>query len=219
MESTNNEMIPYPEDNDTGNGALDLQLLAERVDALAGAQQVELRRIINKPGRVIRLTNNFATTAGIVNDVFAAGIWADVFSSAYPSPIVTPGFGGFTNGGLGSTPGIYRVGMYLNVSITGALTANSLRQLTITAAVPSDATIFPGTISTKLARTVNFDPQGALGLTAELEVYTPYPSNPVSSFGGTVFTATFLHANAASTVQVNAGSIGWIYRVADVELV
>lgn len=217
MESTDNEMIPFPEGNDPGNGALDLQLIAERVNTLAGAQQVELRRIINKPGKVLRLSaNTSGVSSGIFTDIFALGTWLPVFDSTYPSTLPKSGF---SNAGLGDTPGIYRVGVYLNIQCTGALTANSLRQLYVQAAVPSDPTIFPASITNRQGFSTNYDPSGALGMTAELEIYTPYPSNPVSTNGGTVFTAIFFHSNVASTVQLNAGSIAWLYRVADVELV
>ncbi len=217
MEATPNEMIPFPDPNDPGNGALDLQLLAERVDLLAQAQQAELKRIINKPGRVLRLSANTAGIAsGVTQDLMALGAWLPVFDSSLPTSLTTYGF---SNAGLGTTPGIYRIGAYLNVSITGALTANSLRQTGIYAAVPSDATVFPATVSTKAAYSINYDPTGNLGQYTELEVYTPFPSHPLSVFGGTRYSLLFNHLNAASTVVVNAGSYAWIYRVADVRLI
>jgi hypothetical protein len=218
VELTPNLRLPYPDDNDPGDGALDLQVFAEAVDAAATQQIAALRSTINKPCRVAQLT---VATAGIAanqnTDIFnAGGTWTNIYDS---TGVVTTN--PFDQRGLGTAPGIYHLGVGLVYQVTGATTANSVRQIQLTAAIPSDRTVFPSTVSNLTAYSSNYDPSaGAMAATVELEVYTPFPSvSSTSTSAGTVFSALFLHQNVASTVQIITGSYAYIYRAADVEAI
>lgn len=219
MELTPNLRLPYPGDFDPGDGALDLQVFAEAVDAAVTDQILALATAINKPCRIAQLAVN---TAGIAanqaSSIFSGNTWTILYDSSDIafSPTVTP----FTQQGMGEEPGIYHLGAYIASQPTGAATANTVRQLEVRATVPSDRTVFPA--RTKLARALSTGYETTVGfhpLVAELEVYTPFPSVGVAVFAGTIFDAMFFHQNTGSTVQLNAGSLAWIWRAADVEAI
>ena len=215
MELTPNLRLPYPGDNDPGDGALDLQVLAEAVDAAATAQIAALRATINKPCRVAQLT---APTTGIPanssTDIFnTGGTWTIIYDStgtAFTNP--------FDQRGMGFNPGIYHFGVNLIHQTTGAVTANSIRQIMLSATIPSDRTVFPATTTLLTSYSSNYDPSsGAMTTSAEMEIYTPFPSVRTAVFAGTIFGAVFFHQNVASTVQLLANSYAYIFRAADVE--
>lgn len=217
METTDPELIPYPEPNDPGNGALDLQLIAERVDALATAQIAEFRRIINKPMRVYRLGSNSPNLAANQSiNCFTFSGWAPL----YDSTGVSVGSSGFSQDGLGTTPGLYHLGATIFSAVLGGVDTNTLRQIELRATIPSDATQFPASVTIKNAYSTGYEPNsGTYALSAELEVFTPVPSVGPGThlFAGTIFNLFFLHRNTSSDIQVQAGSLAYIYRAGDIE--
>jgi hypothetical protein len=220
MELTPNLRLPYPDDNDPGDGALDLQILAEAVDAAATLQLAALRAAINKPCRIAQLSVNTAgIAANVETSIFSAGFtWTILYDSS--SIAISAAVNPFTQRGMGEEPGIYHLGSYLSTQPTGAITANSFRQLAIKATIPSDRTVFPATTTLIEGLSGGYETSsGSHQLNAELEVYTPFPSVGVATAAGTIFDATFFHQNTGSTVQINAGSLAWIWRAADVEAI
>src|SRR6476660_8368670 len=102
MELTPNLRLPYPDDNDPGDGALDLQVFAEATDAAITAQLVALRANINKPCRVAMLnTPTAGFAANVTTDVFAAGTWTIIYDS---SSLTTTTLDPFTQRGMGEEP-------------------------------------------------------------------------------------------------------------------
>jgi len=218
MELTPNLRLPYPDDNDPGDGALDLQVFAEATDAAITAQLVALRANINKPCRVAMLnTPTAGFAANVTTDVFAAGTWTIIYDS---SSLTTTTLDPFTQRGMGEEPGIYHLGAYIVTQPTGAITANSLRRLTVSAAIPSDRTVFPATTKTLSGISSGYETGSSVHpLVADLEIYTPFPSVGVSTSAGTIFQVTYMHQNTGSTVQILNGSLAWIWRAADVEAI
>jgi len=218
MDATDSQSLPFPEGFDPGDGALDLQVLAEAIDANATLKLAEFRRIANKPVRVSRLTGTGSgIPAGIKTDIFSTG--AGNWVSQYNSPGMTVQNNALLNDQIGLTPGLYHFGAFLITNPTGAVNVNSQRLLTLEALIPNDPTSFPGTTIIKEARTEVFETNtGSTMMTAELEVFTPYPSSVSGDpFAGTDFNAYLTHANAGSTVTLLTGSLMWLYRAADME--
>lgn len=219
MNLTPNLRLPYPNNDDPGDGALDLQILAEAADAAMAAQIIAFRKTINKPCRVATLsTNTSGMTAGQEGSIFQGQTWTILYDSstiAFP-PTINP----FDQRGMGEAPGVYHIGAYLSSQPTGAATVNSVRQLEIRATVPGDRTIFPATTTLMRGISTGFETGvGVHPLTSELEVYTPFPTVGVDTNAGTKFDAIFFHQNVASTVQINAGAVVWIWRAADVDVI
>jgi hypothetical protein len=211
MDSTPLEHLPFPEPNDPGNGALDLQILAEAIDAKATIQLAELRTVVNKPIRVTTLTATGGTpvSANSQSDVFIMGApnWSSLYDSSTSFSLRSESMDG-----VGTTPGIYRVGCFLITNPTGAVNNGTARHIRIEATVPtSDFTTFPTLTKLQVAYSQCFE--ASLGSTVqqcELEFATPQPT-------ATDVQITFNHGNTSSTVALLTGSITYMYRVGDVE--
>lgn len=218
MEVTPNEFLPYPTNNDPGNGALDLQVLAEAIDAATQGKLAHFRQIINRPARVRQLSANTGNMIPNINNdisIIGGAFW---LPATYNSTGPVLGSNPYSSLGLGTTPGIYRAGACVISNPIGAVTAGSSRILEIDAIIPSDPSNFPVSTVTRKAFSITFETStGSQYQTTELEFLTNFPGNNSSTFAGTQIAAFFNHQNAASNMQLLAGSTMWIYRVGDVE--
>jgi len=220
MDITPGESLPFPEGFDPGNGALDLQVIAEAIDANITAKLGQFKTVINKAVRVARSTAAGTAFGPNLRTNILGGLTP--FSTVYSSPGSPLGaLASLDATGLGSAPGIFRAGAFVVTAPIGATTAGSFRLLEIQALIPNTPTRFPTQFVTKIADSEVYETNtGAEWQMAELEIMTPFPDAPNGQLGfvGTQFTAYMTHRNFASNLQVLAGSVVWLYRAADVEV-
>lgn len=214
MDLTPHERFPFPEANDPGNGALDLQILAEAIDAKCVTMLADLRRIVNRPMRLVTLNGNGPNTiiANAFFDMFTAG------AGQWVSQIDTTGVLSFDvtqMSGMGTTPGVYRLGVIALTNPAVVVTANSIRTIRLTATIPvSDPSVFPAPSTTAIKRSQTNVYECGVGVTdmqCELEFATAFPQT-------TVLDAEITHANVGSNLVLLTGSVMYLYRVGDVDI-
>lgn len=217
MDLTLNEGLPFPGGYDPGDGALDLQVLAEAIDSNVALKMTHFRSIINRPCRISRLNATTGSmTAGANFNIYSVGSpnWVSLYNS---TPSMLPGANPFQSVGLGSNAGIFHVGAFVQTNPIGAVTVNSERTLSIEAIIPGDNTDYPVTTISKYSRSRTFETNaGSQFQMCELQFFTPYPEVGTGA-SGTTITAQFFHANVASSVALFPGSLLWIYRAGDVD--
>lgn len=203
MEVTDSQLLPYPEGTDPANGALDLQVLAEAIDAKLTAAFAAYRTVVNCPVFMTRLsTNQTGIASGVSTTINFDQIIYDTTGAESPSaniPIFT-------------RTGYYRVGSYVVSNPSGGVTANSSVRTFIVCQRQLVTPLF-GTAqeffdSTTYQSSTGGEEQSAQGLLRIDSV-----SNPGLSF----IRCDILHLNAASTVNVIAGSRMWFHWVSDLE--
>lgn len=132
MKQTTNYDFMYPEPDDFGNGPLDLQLIAEQAEAQILSVQAGYA-LVNKKPTIVMQTTSTVTLNG--NQGITPFTPPNVLSSA----AVTYQYGfdaGIFN--LATMPaGSYLFGASAQFLSSGALTANSYRQMSISAATPN----------------------------------------------------------------------------------
>jgi len=217
MELTPNERFPYPDGNDPGNGALDLQALAESIDAKAQIQLTNFRTKLNKKMRVARLigTGPNSIGANAFGDVFTmgAGQWSILIDTTGTFLLDASSLNGF-----GPEPGIFRVGCHLSSNPVGVVTANTYRELRISATVPTnDPSLFPANTTIKRSLSKVFEAStGFVSQTCELEFATLFPAQGANVV--TTVNVEFQHGNTGSNVQLLASTLLYTYRVCDIEV-
>lgn len=210
MEQTGSQHLPYPDGNDPGNWALELQVLAEAIDAKLVDQFADFRTVINAPALVVQLSataTGFA--AGIDNEVlfdqvlYKSGNW-----QLDPNYLVFP------------ETGYYRVGAFLIAVPSGAVTANSSIYTTVKYAYVPSYPFYSYTTEEHITR--NWQSSVASGeyMTVEalirVDAVNPFPSNSFPTDYSLART-TLTHSNVASTVNVTGGSKMWAFKVSELE--
>lgn len=210
MEQTLSQHLPYPVENDPGDGALQLQVLAEAIDAKLVAAFAAYREVVNPPTAVVNLSAN---QTGIVNstetqilfdqDLYIMGDWA-----------LTPSWLFFPE------TGYYRVGTYINSLVAGAVTAQSSVQVYLFAPYVSSLPL--ATYTREVFTNQDFQPATATNIHQVVEtlvrcdVVNTTPSNvEPTDYSGIL--ASIWHANTASAIDVIAGSKMWAYKVSELE--
>jgi hypothetical protein len=198
---TDSQLLPYPEINDPGDGALDLQVLAEAIDAKLVAEYANFRSVLNdRQLEIVSLTADFGPISSGGTGT-AISFDTVVFSSdgggttIFFNPAVTAG-------------GIYAMGCYIISNPTGAVTANSYRKTLLTATLyngPSVNTFTTQTWASEVYETTS----GGEHQNLMAVFYAPFPA--LSSVN-----ALFQHGNTGSTVNVKAGSIMWLQRLGEI---
>jgi hypothetical protein len=217
MDVTPNQFLPFPEDLDPGNGALDLQVIAEAIDANITAKLSQFRTIINRVVRVSHMLVNGSSFGANQRVDILSGVnnFVDVYVS--PGSLANADFDSF---GLGTSPGIFHAGAFVVTNPVGAVNVGTGRLLEIQARIPNTPTRFPTQFTTKIADSQVFETNtGSEWQMAELEFLTPFPvaDHGELGFTGTQISAFMTHRNTSSNLQCLAGSLIWIYRAADVE--
>lgn len=200
MEVTDSQLLPYPEGTDPGDGALDLQVLAEAIDAKLVAAFANFRSVVNAPVFMTRLSaNQTGIVSGVTTTIQFDQIVYDTTGTSDPA---TPPF---------SRTGYYRVGSYVSSNPSGGITANSsvrtfivYRRQLITPFLGFTEEFFD---TTTYQSSTGGEEQSAEGLIRVDALDSP----------GSSIRCDILHANAASTLNVIAGSRMWFYWVSDLE--
>ena len=122
MDETNSQDLPYPEINDPAARALQLQILAEAIDAKLVAQFAAVRTVLNP---VAALVNLSVTQTGIPSGETPNTVFFDQIL--------------YQSGAWGLTPtylffpetGYYRIGAYTVTTASGAFTLNGRLEMTL----------------------------------------------------------------------------------------
>lgn len=203
MKTTLYENFPFPEPEDYGNGALDLQILAEAFDAGIAAMLTNLAYMTRRETCVI--------TSSVDSPPLSAGSggWGNFDTILYNN-----GFTVIATPSLGIVPSIqgsYLAGVYGNCQLVGAVTAHSQRQMRITANIPTGPTHVDIRSAVYADTTYDSGVAGGDFLSAQGAFDFQFiPTNPP-----TPWTFNFNHENIASNMVVKAGAIAWFTRISD----
>lgn len=202
MKSTFNQGFSYPEPNDFGNGALDLQLLAEQFDAKMFAIQQGMFTEL-KPPSIIRTSSTLFSSIPINVNYEITSIFD---TTTYINGFVD-GTGFMTPPGAGS----YMYGVNAVVQCSGTITANTFRSLTLNVAIPTGASLSSDytKVTTDTANESGVSGGMALNVVSVMDIPS-IPTNPPSQIR--VF---FRHANTGSTMNIAAGAILWCTKISN----
>lgn len=208
MRSTDTQALPFPDCEDPGAGALQLQVLAEAIDAKLVAHFAAYRAIVNRPAFIVGLN--------VLQTGFASGspgspvIWERVlFNSA------------ITGDPIGSSavlfyqPGYWLVGAYLSSIPSGGVTANSEIHLELKyrgdLVAPIGGSILETWATTNFQSNTGGEHQVSTALVRQ-------EFDDLTSFsGGGSLTLNVRHENVASTVNVNTATLMWGFKVCELE--
>jgi hypothetical protein len=205
MDITNTQSLPYPDCNDPGDGALDLQVLAEAIDAKLVAAFANFRAIVNRPAFIVGLSAN--------QTGFASGSTADIIWDTTIWDSTPTGIGGLGSGVSFFQPGYWMIGCWISSVPSGGVTANS--KLLIRMTYQGDLLVPVGAVHTESVAAANF--QSNTG--GEDVVVTQLVRQEADNFPGSsgIVTISLSHANVASTLSVNSTSMVWGFKVCDLE--
>ncbi len=204
MEVTDTQGFPYPGPLDPGNGALDLQIFAEAVNAKLIASFADFRAVLNNQVKIIGL---IANVGGFINGIETEIPFDNILYDNTGSPSNLVGF---------TEEGYYRIGAFILSNPSGAVTVNSLRltrlqfrqQLTI----PFSAVVFEDWFTQNYESNTGSEYQTIEGLVRVSSVQPP----------GSFLRVLFTSFNAGSTTTIIGGTNGsllWFYKVSNLEVV
>lgn len=207
MKATDSQFFPYPENTDPGDAALELQVLAESVDAKLVSEFTDFRSVINRKVTVWRAAADLQTIPANSVQTFSP-LSSDLVYSSVSDPLVAiPDWSSsvFSD----ADPGYFRVGLQLATQTVGAVTANSIRKLTLSIFLSNTATFQID--STEVVTVEGYD--NGLGLQYQFcEILTAVTNTQYSKV-----TSDFFHTNVASDVNIKATTVFWVYRVCDLD--
>lgn len=216
MKTTQLYRLPFPEGEDFGNGALDLQYFAESVETQLVSLQNGLTAQLNTQGFILQTTADITGIASGSEAVPFASQTLNYFGLGTPSAI-------WNTTGSGTTvtipeSGSYMFGAYCNLIASGTVNANTLRTLTLGASVPAGAQFT--TQKQYLYRSTTLDQNTGVGVYLCVSGFFDYTFIDTSRPGGDPATPGFWlsvsHANASSTLTLKAGALYWAIKVADI---
>lgn len=204
MELTDTQQFPYPGPFDPGDGALDLEVFAEAVDAKLTTAFANFRTVLNTKVKVVGLA---ASATGFVNGVETEIPFDTVL---YDST----GFAGTT--AFFDQVGYYRIGAFVLSNPSAGVTVNSLRlarlQFRQQLAIPFGAVVFEDWFTQNYESNTGSEFQVLEGLVRVPNVDTP----------GSFIRVLFTSFNAASTTTITGGiggSLIWFYKVSNLEVI
>lgn len=208
MEQTSSQHLPYPDENDPAAWALQLQVLAEAIDAKLVDDFAAFRNVINTPALVVNLSTNQTGIATTGDDIFfdqilyMNGAW-----TLTPTYLVFP------------ETGYYRIGTYIVSNPSAGVTANSSVIVTLRYVYVPSYPFYSRTVEDFETRNWQSSTGGehmvAEGL-IRVDTVNPYPSSSSPS-DYSMARVRIGHANVASTLNVIAGSKMWGYKVSELE--
>lgn len=197
MKATDRYGLPYPEDNDFGDGSTQLAALATAIDAQLQTRINAYTSVLAPSAYIRGLTagNNYTSSSQ-----FQVITWdKDIYSSGSLNPTVTANL-------LVPTSGVYQAGMFCFLTTVGAVTANSIRNFKLE---------YHDRRGSSLSDEVDIDWQqttleAATGVGVTLHAVFPVYTPNISGGG---LRGYIQHSNAASQMQLQASSFIWINRL------
>jgi hypothetical protein len=207
MKLTGSQLLPYPEGNDPGDGALDLQLLAQAIDAKLVAEFASFRGVRNKWVFVqSRSSDQTGLVANSTTTNFGSGTSISFNNLIYTTSLTTTG----SSVALATAdPGYFRVGLYVVSNPSGTVTANTYRTARIVAVVGTGPPAFTSANENYYSTTYESS-TGAEHQFIEAMVRIEAPAYSSFQF-------SLRHGNTGSNLTIKAGSLAWVYRVCDLE--
>ncbi len=201
MKVTSSQQLPYPEINDPGDAALELQVLAEAIDAKVSAELVGYRSVLNDRQVEVFLASvdNGAVASNTMTQVSYDTILYSSDGIGVAAPFFNPA----------ATASVYVIGAYLITNPTGTVTANTFRDLFLQVGLYQGPVL--NTFITELYQSRVYESSSG-GEHQTLVAVVNVPSPPTSTIS-----VLWQHANAGSTVQVKAGSICWMNQIGTVD--
>jgi hypothetical protein len=196
---TDTQDLPYPERDDFGNGALQLQALAEAVNAKLVTSNAAYDVLLS-PEMVV------ASASADITGLPVTTVNTLLFSPLYqPDPntfAITPFFF------LGMRPGTYQAGCYIRSIPGGAVTNNTYR----TVQMDLVDYLIPGSGSSRYTEEwFNEIWETNTGF----EYQTLHIAFSVHSPDQAILNLSFFHGNSGSALTVKADSYFWVARVGD----
>jgi hypothetical protein len=209
MEQTISQHLPYPGPNDPANAALQLQALAEAIDAKLVDQFAVARQAFNVPAIMVNLSAN---QTGVLNGT-TTDILFDETVVEFGDWDLAPPFPFFPE------TGYYRIGLFVNSIPSGAVTANSACTITLRYPYVQQIPYTLYTVESYQDRCYQSNTGGEYQLIEAMvrcDVVNTTPAYPsAQDYSG--ISATINHANVASTVNVLAGSKMWAWKTSELE--
>lgn len=210
MKLTPNYSLPEPEDNDFGNGALQLQAFAEAADTDITALQDSLYNNQFTSAWIGTSTSDVTSLSSFLpfntnTSVLSFG----AFTTTYAR--------GFTLGSVLNSPttlpeaGIYLFGAYANLQATGTVNANTMRAINVGASVPSG----PQFTSQRQYVYTDTTQEANIGVGMFLTAMGQFEYQPVTLNRPVGFWFGYQYVNPSSTVSVKAGAIFWVIKISD----
>jgi len=198
MELTPSQGLPFPSDEDFGNGALDLQFLAQTVDTKLFAKETALRSILYPPVKILGAAGTPNLSNGVQNLVTFSRI------------IQNRGFNPGTDMTLLQS-GTYMMGVFIEAQCVGTVSANTVRGVSLSINLPiipdpisgfvtqtaTNSIVEPGTGNSLLTTQLIFDYQAVAGIS---------PGTPV---------VNYFHTNTGSLMSVLNTSYIWLIKISE----
>lgn len=206
MDETPVYSLPFPEDGDFANGALDLQVLAEAADTAISGVRANYLALARKPTSVWRSTvdQNVGVAGSAATIVFGSQVYTNDASFTSISTIKFP----FPSSGL------WTFGVMLNCVASGAATANTQRSLTLEADQPIGLNLFDYT-------PFYFGDTVFESSTAGGDFMTACGIINFNLVSGTVanrwLSATFQHNNTGSAMTIKAGATLFLHKLSNLD--
>jgi|SRR3990170_3862001 len=203
MEITDSQFLPYPEQGDPADDALDLQVLAEAIDGKLVSLFSEFRAILNNEVFVSTLSANETGFTGTASEV---GFDTVLYNSTADS---SNDF--FPEGPFFATTGYYRIGTYIISNPAGVVDVNTSRFTILE--YKQQLALPVGQIVLEQWTTLNWESNtGGEHQIAEGLVRVDSVASP-----GSYIHTLFSSGNTSSTTTVSAGGMLWLYKVSELE--
>jgi hypothetical protein len=202
MQLTDSQGLPCPTENDFIT-ALDLQTLAEAVDAKVAALNARFSVAAFAPGAILASNANQSVPTGVpsVNITNVTTQVVTVYDTGNQN--ISAGFANIL------VSGIWAFGAYANVIAAGAVTVNTVRQLSIDMEIQSSSS---DVTKINFAERVSESNTGGEFIT--VSGVMPVRLGPGQSADVRL---GFAHNNGTSNVIVQSGAYVWFYRVGNLE--
>jgi len=216
MKITDRFSLPYPDDDDFGNGALDLQYFAESVETQLVALQTGLQSSLYTQGFITQSTADVTGIASGGEQTPFGRSSGNFWNGGTPTAV-------WNTTGAGTTltineTGSYIFGAYVNLIAAGTVNVNTLRLLTLGASVPAGAQFTNQ--KQYLYRETTLEPNAAgNGVFMCVQGMFDYQMINSSKPGADINNGYWLgiaHGNTSSTLTLKAGARFWSIKVADI---
>jgi hypothetical protein len=203
VNETDTQDLPYPEINDPANGALQLQLLAEAIDAKLVTQFALYRGIVNRSTFIAGLTGTQSYSSGLSTLSWDTFLYNSADTSSVGSDITI------------YETGYWMVGAFLQTNPAGGITANSTCNAFLLwnadLVLPLGDTLNEQWVKANFQSSTGGEHQTVTGI-----VRQEYDGTANHDGGGRLSLALF-HANVASNVVVQTTSLLWAFKICELE--
>lgn len=207
MKLTTSQGLPYPEDNDIGNGAAYLQALAEAAETKLLAEDALLDEAELPDTLIVRRST--AITGIAASPGYTIVKWDQVLydNKGAMTGVTLPASARMMRSG------VYGIGFYLAHTVTGGVVTNSRRNAELSwsfAQGPSVIDVFDYFVSQDV---IESNTGGEFQtLYSTVEVPSQITGSPVDMM------LKFFHTNTGATLNIGSGSFAYYHRIRPLEV-